>query len=252
MDWPFYAWHDSSISSVRLMTRLARLPATAILLLGILGGCWKGSLYAERPKDRVVDFAIDKLWADEIRRVARDGDWIVSRSLTSTGDLLTMVSSGEKFSHASIVDVTHGTIIEAITPVVREISLEELLSRNWYVVVVRPSGQTAEEAKASLERARGELGKEFDLWGFVGYPQPGLWYCTELVYWASGFEESHGAHAVLFPNELLDYGEVIYYSGRRDDRQVQRIAAERMNVGHDTAIAGASSSDDDGALEIVP
>jgi len=57
---------------------------------------------------------------------------------------------------------------------------------------------------------------------------------------------------VLFPNELLGYGEVIYYSGRRDDPQIQAIAAARLNIGHDTQVAGASSSDDEGAIEIDP
>lgn len=219
-----------------------------ILTAVLLGGCWHGSLAADRPRDKAVDGAIDRLWADEIRRVARDGDWILSRSLTPQGDMVVAISSGEEFSHASIVDVTHGTIIEAITPVVREIPLEELMSRNRYVVVVRPQGLTAEESKAALERARAELGKPFDFWGFVGYEEADKWYCSELVYWASGF----GKQTLLIPNELLRYGEVVYYSGRRDDTQVQAIAADRMNVGHDTAVAGASSSESDEALEIVP
>jgi len=228
----------------------SRLPFIAsIALLGaLLGGCWHGSLYAERPKDKAVDAAIDRLWAEEIRRVARDGDWILSRSLTPEGDMVTSIQWGEEFSHASMVDVTHGTIVEAITPVVREIPIEELMSRNWYVVVLRPRGQTAEQAKASLERARGELGSEFDFWGFIGYEEADKWFCSELVYWASGF----GKQVILQPNELFDYGEVVYYSGRRNDKQVQMIAADRVNVGHDTAVAGASSSDGDEALEIIP
>ena len=227
---------------------MALRPIITILTAALLGGCWHGSLAADRPRDKAVDGAIDRLWADEIRRVARDGDWILSRSLTPQGDMVVAISGGEEFSHASIVDVTHGTIIEAITPVVREIPLEELMSRNRYVVVVRPQGLTAEESKAALERARGELGKPFDFWGFIGYEEEDKWYCSELVYWASGF----GKQTVLIPNELIEYGEVIYYSGRRDDTQVQAIAADRMNVGHDTAIAGASSSESDEALEIVP
>jgi hypothetical protein len=230
---------------------MALRPLITVLMAALLGACWHGSLAADRPKDKAVDAAIDRLWADEIRRVARDGDWILSRSLTAQGDMVVAISgvSGpEAFSHASIVDVTHGTIIEAITPVVREIPLEELMSRNRHVVVVRPRGLSAEESKAALERARGELGKPFDFWGFIGYEEADKWYCSELVYWASGF----GKQTVLIPNELIGYGEVIYYSGRRDDQQIQAIAADRMNVGHDTAVAGASSSESDEAIEIVP
>ena len=216
-----------------------------------LGGCvYHGSLYADRPKDKQVDRAIDKLWADEICKVARDGDWILSRSLTPEGDFIATIVGGEQFSHASQVDCTHRTIVEATTPVVREIPLEELMYRNWYVVVVRPAGMTAEDEKAALELARSQIGKEFDLYGFIGYPEEDKWYCSELVYWSSGFEEKYGHHTVLLPRKLLDYGEVIYYSGRRDDRQVQQIAAERMNVGHDTAVANASDQDVEVELEI--
>jgi hypothetical protein len=225
------------------MASLSRL--LPLLFVVASGACWSGSLYADRPRDRAVDAAVDQMWADEIRRVARDGDWILSRSLTPQGDFIVTITRGEEFSHASMVDVTRGTIIEAITPVVRELPLEELLARNRYVVVVRPYGLTAEESKAALERARGELGKEFDFFGFIGYPEPGKWYCTELVYWASGFEETAGAQAVIVPSELVQFGEVIYYSGRRDDSQVQTIAAARMNIGHDTAIAGAATAEDD-------
>lgn len=227
--------------------------AFILAVLTALAGCWHGSLHAERPRNKAIDDAISTLWAAEIRKVARDGDWILSRSLTPEGDMISAVTiAGEKFSHASIVDVTRGTIVEAIDPVVREIPLEELMARNWYVVVVRPSGLDAAASRAALERARAQLGIAFDFWGFVGYPEPHKWYCTELVYWASGFEASHGAHAILFPNELIEYGEVIYYSGRRDDEQVQLIAAGRMNIGHDTAVAGASSPAADPAVEILP
>jgi len=235
------------------MRSSSRVVAAVVLAVLAASGCWHGSLYASRPKDRLVDDAINKLWADDIRRVARDGDWILSRSLTPQGDMISWVTlEGEKFSHASMVDVTHGTVIEAITPVVREIPLEELMARNWYVVVVRPTGLSAEDSKVALDRARSQLGVEFDLWGFVGFQEQSKWYCTELVYWASGLVEKKGTQVILFPNELMDVGEVVYYSGRRDDRQVQAIAAGRVNSGHDTAVAGASTTHDGAEVEIVP
>lgn len=224
------------------------LIVTVALLAGSTG-CWSGSLFADRPKDRAVDHAIDELWAAEIRRVARDGDWILSRSLTPHGDVLTTFSPGEEFSHASMVDVSRGTVIEGITPVVREIPLVDLMARNRYVVVVRPSGLDAEQSRAALERARAEVGKEFDLFGLIGYSEPDKWYCSELVYWASGFEDRNGTQAIVFPAELMEYGEVIYYSGRRDDPQVQAIAAARLNIGHDTAVAGAPSTGGEPGVE---
>ena len=99
---------------------------------------------------------------------------------------------------------------------------------------------------------RGPARLAFDLWGFVGYEEPDKWYCTELIFWASGMEELHGKEVVLMPKEMMKYGEVIYYSGRRDDVQVQALAAARLNVGHDTAVADAPSSDPDEALQRTP
>ncbi len=212
-----------------------------VLVGALLGGCvYHGSLYAERPKNKAVDRAINRLWAEEILAVARDGDWILSRSLTPEGDFIASFIGGEQYSHASVIDVTHGTVVEATTPEVREIPLEELMARNWYVTIVRPRELTAEQQKESLEIQRAQIGMAFDLYGFIGYEDPNKWYCSELVYWASGMESVHGKYTVILPRHLLRYGDVIYFSGRRDDAQVQQIAIERMNIGHDTAVADAT------------
>jgi uncharacterized protein YycO len=237
--------------AVCVMSRLASLIAVTTLSLA-LAGCWEGSLYGDRPKDKVLDDAIDRMWTDELRKFARDGDWILSRSLSSTGDMIGWVSKGENFSHASMIDVTNGSIIEAITPVVREIPIEVLVHRNWYLVVVRPSHMTAEEQKAALERARAQIGKDFDVWGFIGYPEEDKWYCSELAYWASGFEERSGKQVVIFPNELLEYGEVIYYTGRRDDAQVLATASGHVNSGHDAEVAGVSTGSGEATVQPSP
>jgi len=238
------------------MSRLASFTIAVSLLALTLGGCWDGSLYGTRPKDKVLDDAIDRMWTAELRKYARDGDWILSRSLSSTGDMIGWVTPGENFSHASVIDVTNGTIVEAITPVVREIPIETLVHRNWYLVVVRPSHMTAEEQKAALEKARAEIGKPFDMYGFVGYPEEDKWYCSELAYWSHGFEEKSGKQVLVMPNELMEFGEVIYYTGRRDDPQVLATAAGHVNDGHDdghdTAVAGASTDTDEVTVELVP
>jgi hypothetical protein len=209
-----------------------------LLVLALLGGCYHGSLYADRPSDKRVDEAITKMWAQEIRRTAHDGDWILTRSLTPEGDAIATLTGGEQFSHASIVDVTHGTIIEATTPTVQETSIEELLERNWYAVVVHPAGQTEAEGRKAVERARSQIGVEFDSWAFVGLQDPDKWYCSELAWWSSGFDEKYGTPVILFPRELMNYGTVVYYSGRRDDPQIGAIAAAREDVNddHDAAV----------------
>ncbi len=232
--------------------RTAVLAASLVGACLALAGCYTGSLAAERPKDKRVDVAISQMWADDIRRIARDGDWVLSRSLTWEGDTISFLTGDEQFSHASLVDITHDSIIEATTPEVREIPLEQLMQRNRYVVVVRPTGVSAERARQSVALARAQIGIGFDLWGFIGYEDPDKWYCSELNFWASGMEERHSKEVVLMPKDMMNYGEVIYYSGRRDDPQIQALAAARLNVGHDTQVAGAPSSDTTEALQPMP
>jgi hypothetical protein len=183
------------------------------------------SVMVHRPKDAEVDKALTKMWTSEIHRVAQDGDWILVRSYASVGDAIVVLTSGEEISHAAMYDGKTGTVIEAITPVVREIPLEELVGRNRYLIVVRPRG-TAAEKRASVMRARSVLGTEFDLQGMFGVAdQKDRFYCSELVYWAGGVaDKDTDEHFIITPVSLMEHGEVVYFSGRRDDAQLQRVA----------------------------
>jgi hypothetical protein len=49
-------------------------------------------------------------------------------------------------------------------------------------------------------------------------------YCSELVYWASAMDPVNRPR-IITPASLVNYGEVIYYGGRRSDPQVQQAAA---------------------------
>ena len=49
--------------------------------------------------------------------------------------------------------------------------------------------------------------------------------CVWLVWWASQGELRTGDHhTVITPSDLLEYGEVVYWSGKRSDPQVQALA----------------------------
>ncbi len=184
------------------------------------------SVLVHRPKDPVIDQALTQMWTHEIQRVAQDGDWLLVRSYASVGDAIVVLTSGEEISHAAMYDGKTGTVIEAITPAVREIPLEGLVGRNRYVIVVRPRG-TAAEKRASVERARSTIGTGFDLRGMFGVAdRKDRFYCSELVYWASGVaDQDRDDHFIITPVSLIEHGEVVYFSGRRDDAQLQRAAA---------------------------
>lgn len=186
------------------------------------------SLLVERPADERVDRAVTALWTHEIHRVARDGDWLLTRSYYALGDAIAIATRGEDLSHASIYDAQRDTVIEAVGSGVREIPLAELIARNHYVVVVRPAHMTATDQVHALARARSKVGTPFDKAGLFGLDDPAKFYCSELVWWASQTEARSGhSKRVVTPADLLQYGEVIYWSGKRTDPQIMALASER-------------------------
>ena len=187
------------------------------------------SVMVHRPEDKAADVAVSEMWASEIRTTARDGDWLLSRSYYAVGDVIALTTRGEDLSHASIYDATRDMVIESVGEGVREVSLVTFLKRNHYVIVVRPSNMTKADGAHALARAKTKIGLPFDMRGMFGFDNPDAWYCSELVYWASQTEARSGLHeTVVTPSDLMKYGEVIYWSGKRDDRQLMQIAKERQ------------------------
>jgi hypothetical protein len=213
------------------MNRLASVAvATALAALSLMGtGCHEPhSFMVKRPENPVADTAVTHLWASDIKRVAKDGDWLLTRGYFATSDVITTFTGPEDISHASIYDAKRGTIIEAVHSGVREITLEELLRRNHHVIVVRPSSMTDAERTRSVERARSRLGAEFDTAGMIGLDDKEKVYCSELVWWASQGELRTGEEEIVItPNDLINYGTVVYWSGDRTDEQILDLAVDR-------------------------
>ena len=209
----------------------AALTVSALALGGTLsGGCNAHSVIVHRPKDETIDKAISKRWAREIRAVAKTGDWILSRSYYLVADGIALGTGGVALSHASIYDAETDTVIEAVESGIREITLEKLLERNHYAIVVRPPELSDEEATMALSLARSQLGGAFDGAGMFGMNDKDTYYCSELVWWAVGGDQRFGQQSVITPSEMLGYGEVVYWSGARDDAQMQGIAADEVRA----------------------
>jgi len=207
------------------MKRLACL----LLVAAAMTGCAEPkSMLVHRPENSTVDTAVTAMWTHEIQSVARDGDWILTRSYYAVSDAIAKIAPGEDLSHASIYDAQRGTVIESIGSGVREIPLANLVARNHYMIVVRPSNMTAAEQTESVARARTKLGLPFDYAGGIGFDDPDKWYCSELVWWAAQTEARSGVHeTIITPSNLMQYGEVVYWSGKRDEPQVMELATER-------------------------
>jgi hypothetical protein len=209
--------------------RMTVLAAVAVLASLATGCAEPHSMLLKRPENQVADKAVTQLWADDIKRVAQDGDWLLTRGYFITSDAVSVVTGGEDISHASIYDARKGTIIEAVNAGVREITLEELLRRNHHVILVRPTNMTAAERSASVTRARSQIGAGFDHAGLFGMNKDERFYCSELVWWASKGDERTGAQeTVIQPSELMNYSEVVYWSGERTDQQILDLAVERQ------------------------
>lgn len=208
---------------------MKRLACLLLLVTATLTGCTeRKSMLVERPEDAAVDTAVTALWTHEVHGIARDGDWLLTRSYYALADAISIATPGEALSHASIYDAQRGTVIESVADGVREIPLADLIARNHYVIVVRPTGMTAAEQTEAVRRARTKVGTAFDKGGMFGFDDPETFYCSELVYWASQTEaRSGGNELVVTPSDLMKYGEVIYWSGKRTDPQIMDIATAR-------------------------
>ena len=205
--------------------------AAAALLVALVGasGCDARSVMVHRPGDKQIDAAITKRWAREIRRTAHTGDWLLSRSYYLVADGI-QVATGGVVSHAAIYDAEKDTIVEAVESGIREAPLEVFLQKNHYVIVLRPSGTSAADGATAMERARAQVGGQFDGAGMLGMNDPDTFYCSELVWWATDGDARFGAQVVITPSELLDYGEVMYWSGERTDTQLLQIAGDEAKA----------------------
>jgi len=220
-----------------MTTPSAGLVAAIVALAALQGACTSTkSVMIHRPTDTTADAAVTRLWTRELASIARDGDWLLSRSYYAVGDVIAIATPGEDLSHASIYDARKQTVVESIGSGVREIPLAEFLDRNHYVIVVRPSNMTAADQRQALARARTKVGAAFDIGGMFGLDDPEAFYCSELVYWASQTEARSGRQeTVVTPSDLMKYGEVIYWSGKRDDAQLMNIALARASQTDRTA-----------------
>lgn len=207
--------------------------AVAVLLLvaSLVAGCSQHSLLIKPNRDPQVNTAVTAMWTNDLRTHGRNGDWLLTRAYYMTSDAIALGAPGEDLSHASMYDADRGMVIEAVGSGVREIKIDEFLGRNHFVILVRPSNMTAAEGTKALARAKSKIGVPFDSTGMFGFDNPERFYCSELVYWASETEARSGqSERIVTPANLMKYGEVIYWSGKRTDPQIVQLAAERATT----------------------
>jgi uncharacterized protein YycO len=155
-------------------------------------------------------------WVAVMRQSGGDGMWLVSRGYHLGDDVIAMASNSP-LSHASVLDLTRGEVIEAVGKGVQATPLEPFLRESHRVQLIRPNGWSPDAGKAALARARTAVGKKYDLFGIVGAPSSDHFYCSELAVWSMGFDTDHaGPHQVLHPRRLEELGTLLFDSRERD------------------------------------
>lgn len=140
------------------------------------------ALYAGRPQAPPVGTAASQQtdrWVETIRQRARQGDWIVVRG-THPGDQLVAAATAAGLTHAALLDMERGEVIEAVGRGVAVCELRELVAQAVRVQVVRPRGYTPEKGSAAVARARSHVGSGYDWLGTIGLQDDRSYYCTEL------------------------------------------------------------------------
>src|SRR5579862_5555086 len=99
-------------------------PAGLLLLL-MLSGC--AGLRPAFGRTEQGATATTPSWHDEILRQGHDGDWLIIHGYNSTAQLVTLATSAD-LSHVGILDRTRGEVVEAVSPSVQSISLDEFLA----------------------------------------------------------------------------------------------------------------------------
>ncbi len=154
-------------------------------------------------------------WEAALRQAGGDGMWLVSRGYHLGDDVIAMASNSP-LSHASVLDLTRGEVIEAVGKGVQATPLGPFLRESHRVQLIRPNGWTMESGAAALARARGAVGKKYDLFGIVGAPSSDHFYCSELAVWSMEIEVAPGPHQVLHPRNLHKLGTLLFDSRERD------------------------------------
>jgi hypothetical protein len=182
------------------------------LLLMLLASAGCASL---RPAGRQPGRAADLLtykWRQEILNRAQDGDWLVIQGYDSTNRLVALAGNGE-FSHVGVLDATYGEVIEAVSPEVTIVPLQDFLKAADRVQLIRPIDADRAAGRRTLARARSQIGAPYDLLGTVGMPDPGEFYCSELAAWSAGIDvDADGVDKVLHPADMSKYGNVLFDS----------------------------------------
>lgn len=147
---------------------------------------------------------------------AEPGDWLVSRGYKASDHLVAMATN-TPLSHAALLDLERGTVIEADAHGIHATPIRDFIHHAHRVLLLRPLWANAQSRPVAVATARALLGKEYDFLGTIGLNDPQKFYCSELTVYAyrQFHTENDKLPVVVEPGQLYLWGSVLYDSRPR-------------------------------------
>jgi uncharacterized protein YycO len=181
-------------------------------LAGMSAGCATSVVVRPPAKDQKAQREAQIL--AEIRRLGRSGDWLVIRGYHVTDNMVTVLTD-TPWSHAAVLDLQNGEVIEAESQGVHRSALPVFLEKTHRLLLVRPDWATEKTSAEALSNARALVGKGYDFLGLAGVDIPERFYCSELAvavyrpYIPAGLRIPRP----VAPAQLHYWGRILYDSG---------------------------------------
>ena len=184
-----------------------------LLAAATLVGC-VATRFAETPPEGTARAQRDPVIAEELRRLGRDGDWLVIRGYHLSDNLVASLTN-KPFSHAAVLDLGNDRVIEAEAQGVHFTPLREFVAKSHRLLLIRPMWSNAASAEAAMRKARAVVGRPYDFFGLIGFDIPDRYYCSGLTIeiYRPYIRAEDLVPRPVEPGQLLYWGRVLYDSG---------------------------------------
>lgn len=151
---------------------------------------------------------------DEVRRLGRNGDWLVIRGYHASDHIVSMATN-TPWSHAAVLDKDGDQVIEAEGRGVHTTPLAEFVSKSHRLLLVRSNWATEKSSFEAVVNARKWVGKAYNFLGLAGLDIPDRYYCSELAVAVYRGYIPTGTHVPrpVTPAQLHYWGRILYDSG---------------------------------------
>jgi hypothetical protein len=184
-----------------------------LVTAGMLAGC-AASRFVETSPEGATRDRRDAAALEEVRRLGRDGDWLVIRGYHLSDNLVASLTN-KPFSHAAVLDKANDRVIEAEATGVHFTPLPEFVAKSHRLLLIHPVWSDAASADAALKKAREVVGRPYDFLGLIGLGIPDSYYCSSLTIevYRPYIRPDDQVPRPVEPGQLMYWGRILYDSG---------------------------------------